>query len=393
MAAQCAAALQYDESVLEIIICEEIMDVKLLLLRSQDIFSDSRVLKYENFLKEENITCAIVGWDRKGENLKREHTVYYKRRAGFQQGAKGIVNRAWWNFYLLRFLLREYRGYKVIHACDFDTVMPAILMKLLGKKVIFDIFDWFSDEVKTGKFWIDKIINSLEKFAVKHADLVILCEEGRLAQIQCNPKNYIVIPNFPTQLFCEGNEERRLNVMRESDAPIVVTYVGGLVKSRGLVELVDCVEGDERFELEIAGFGDSRIEEHVKNAAQHYQNIHFHGKVSYDKAIELMKKADLLYAMYYKENPNHIFAAPNKFYESVCLRKPIITTVGTLAGEKVEKYKTGFVIEEGQEALTEFLFGINRDIIQTIAQSMTQVNFFKKRLAENLASYRNFIDG
>lgn len=369
------------------------MDAKVLLLRSQDIFSDSRVLKYENFLKEENITYAIVGWDRKGENLKREHTVYYKRRAGFQQGAKGIVNRVWWNFYLLRFLLREHRGYKVIHACDFDTVMPAIMMKLLGKKVIFDIFDWFSDEVRTGKFWIDKTINTLEKFAVKRADLVILCEEGRLAQIQCDPKRYIVIPNIPSQLFCEEKEERGLNGTRESDAPIVVTYVGGLVKSRGLAELVDCVGGDERFELEIAGFGDCGIEEYIKNAAQQYQNIHFHGKVSYDKAIALMEKANLLYAMYYKENPNHIFAAPNKFYESVCLGKPIITTVGTLVGNKVEKYKTGFVIGEGREALTEFLSGINRDRIQMMVQSMPRIQFFKKGLVENLAAYRSFIDG
>lgn len=38
------------------------MGTKVILLRSQDIFSDSRVLKYESLLKKENIPYAIVGW-------------------------------------------------------------------------------------------------------------------------------------------------------------------------------------------------------------------------------------------------------------------------------------------------------------------------------------------
>ena len=53
------------------------MGAKVILLRSQDIFSDSRVLKYESLLKKENIPYAIVGWDRKGLNLKRENTFFY----------------------------------------------------------------------------------------------------------------------------------------------------------------------------------------------------------------------------------------------------------------------------------------------------------------------------
>lgn len=372
---------------------EGIMDVKVLLLRSQDIFSDSRVLKYENFLKKKDISYTIVGWDRKGKNLRREHTVYYNRRAGFQQGAKGVVNRIWWNFYLLRFLFRQFSGYSVIHACDFDTVMPSLLMKLFGKKVVFDIFDWFSDEVRTGKFWIDKPINILEKFAVKHADFVILCEEERIEQIECDPKRYIVIPNFPVQFFDDGGENCVTNKRNGLNGRIVITYVGGLFDFRGLKELVDCVGGNERFELEMAGFGDCEIEEYIEEVAQCHKNIHFYGKVSYDKAIKLMKGADLLYAMYYKENPNHIYAAPNKFYESVCLRKPIITTVGTLVGDKVEKYKTGFVIEEGREAFAEFLSGIDRDTIEKITQSMPQIDFFKDELNKSLDCYRRFIDG
>lgn len=59
--------------------------------------------------------------------------------------------------------------------------------------------------------------------------------------------------------------------------------------------------------------------------------------------------------MYYKTNPNHLYAAPNKFYEALALEKPIITTAGTLVGDKVKSIKSGYVINEGERAFEELL--------------------------------------
>ena len=56
--------------------------------------------------------------------------------------------------------------------------------------------------------------------------------------------------------------------------------------------------------------------------------------------------ADLVMAVYEKVNKNHILAAPNKYYEGLYLGKPIITTAGTLIGDKTIKYNTGYAIEE-----------------------------------------------
>lgn len=361
------------------------MGTKVILLRSQDIFSDSRVLKYESLLKKENIPYAIVGWDRKGLNLKRENTFFYKRRAGFQEGEKAIVNRVWWTFFLFRFLFMHLKEYQIIHACDFDTVLPSLVMRILGKKVFFDIFDWFSDEVKTGKSWIDKPINLLEKFAVRHSNLVILCEKGRLRQIQCTPKNYIVIPNVPSQLLGQINSTK---IVKENVSwPIVIAYVGGIVHSRGLLELVDCISGDDRFVLKIAGFGDSIIENTIKAAAQKYMNINFHGKVSYDRALEIMRESDILYAMYYKDNANHIYAAPNKFYESIYLNKPVITTEGTLVGNMVKQYRNGFVISEGKQALSDFLNSLTLQSIYMKKQDMGKTKDWEKKIQNCFSQY------
>lgn len=271
--------------------------VKIILLRSQDIISDSRVLRYEKWFKDTNISYKIVGWDRELKGIERENTVYFRHKTGFQQRIGGIKNRIKWNWFLLKYLFKNYRAYKIIHACDFDTVLPALILRLVGKTVIFDIFDWFSDEVATGNYVIDSTINFLEKCAVRFANLVIICEKGRIRQMAILPNNYIVIPNIPTYSRFESNNKKE----RELSSLLHIAYVGSIVQDRGLSELLKVVSDLSNITLCIAGFGDDEIVEQIIDYTEHYHNITYHGKVTYDKAIEIMKDADLIYAMYYKK--------------------------------------------------------------------------------------------
>lgn len=357
---------------------DEMNPLDVIILRSQDIFSDSRVLRYEAWYKKNQITYRIIGWDRQGKNLKRDNTEYYDGIAGFQQGAKGILGRIKWNWFLLGYLFSYRRDYKIIHACDFDTVMPSLVMKLFGKKVVFDIFDWFSDEVKTGKWYIDKPINFMEKLSVKLADLVIICEKGRLQQMEIVPSHYIVVPNIPV-----GNGDSVMPVDGKSschydDYSIAIAYIGGLVEHRGLRELVNVISRYPNIRLNIAGFGDEAIIKYMTDMSEKFANIYYYGKIPYGEALSIMKQSDLLYAMYYKTNPNHLYAAPNKFYEALFLAKPIITTNGTLVGDKVESIKSGYVIDEGEKAFEDLL---DRIISNGIRGKMDFVRAFEDEIA------------
>lgn len=359
-----------------------------IILRSQDIFSDSRVLKYEDWYKRNNIFYRIVGWDRQGKSLQRENTDYYRGIAGFQQGAKGILGRIKWDYFLLRYLLANRKKYRIVHACDFDTVIPALIMKCFGKKVIFDIFDWFSDEVKTGKWYIDKPINFLEKISARTADLVIICEEGRLEQMGVRPAKWLVIPNIPS--FTELSSVESKESLPE-DGFIKIAYVGGLVENRGLRELIDVVPLFPQIKLTVAGYGSTDISNYIKKAAGKYNNIKFLGKIEYKTALQIMQQADLLYAMYYLENPNHKFAAPNKFYESIFLHKPIITTQGTLVGNMVKKNHSGFVIGEGATALENLFRRLSLNSVKKVQYNMPIASYFMNKLNFSLQEYKSFI--
>lgn len=361
---------------------------KILLIRSQDILTDSRVIRYEKWFKKHDVAYRIIGWDRNRKNITRPHTIYYRGRAGFQQRSKAIINRLKWNTFLVEYLFLYRKTYDVVHACDFDTVLPALVTKLFGKKVIFDIFDWFSDECKTGKILIDKSINILEKWAVKMADLVIICEEERSEQIGVRPKKYIVISNIPNESFISSTTQYN----NSSDDRISIAYVGGIVEDRGLEELVNVASSFPDIQLKIAGYGKTQLVKKMKEYSKKYDNIKFYGKVDYNKAINIMSKADMLYAMYYKTNPNHKWAAPNKFYEAIFLKKPIITTEGTLVGNKVKKCGNGFVLPEGKEALKRFFLDVSiKDIRQKQVIIDCLYEKYKDRFNTQMQGYQNEI--
>ena len=80
-----------------------------------------------------------------------------------------------------------------------------------------------------------------------------------------------------------------------------------------------------------------------------------------------MSQSDLLIGMYCTTNRNHYYAAPNKFYESLMLGKPLITSKGTAVGDKVIKYDTGFAIHDSKDELSSLLLTLhkNRELIST----------------------------
>lgn len=49
-------------------------------------------------------------------------------------GKKGIVFRFKWSLFITKYLLKNKKKFDVIHACDLDTIWPALLMKGFRKK-------------------------------------------------------------------------------------------------------------------------------------------------------------------------------------------------------------------------------------------------------------------
>ncbi len=332
----------------------------ILLFRANGIFA-SRVNKYSDYYKRSHRQYRIIGWDRLGEGLQRENYEFFQYRTRYVQGGiKAIVAKIKWIRFVYNYLKDHKEIVTTVHACDLDVAFPAALFKRKYKKdlnIIFDVCDWNS--ASGLKWYIRKIFQAGERFTVKHCNHMILCEPERINQIQFKvtiPVHIMRnIPSFDETAFLD--EE----VIKPFDNDkITVAYVGWFGHGRFIDELMDYAETG-KINLLIAGFGMDQLEEHATKLDETMDTVRFFGKVDYKYGLQILKAADIVYAMYCKSIPNHFFAAPNKFYESMFLGKAILSTKGIPLEDKIMKYGTGYAIEESMDELANFMEHITKD--------------------------------
>lgn len=324
------------------------------LLRSTDGNPDSRFEKYIDFLDSKNIKNLSICWDRKNSKTETNQKIFYKRPSSYGMGLANIKGLIGFNRFIYKNLKARKNEYNVIHACDFDTVIPATLMHIFHhKRVIYDVFDWYIDS-RALKGIIKFGVSVIEYFNIKCADAVIICEPERRIQLNTEPKQTWILPNIP-------NYSTKLAYKPIGDV-LTIAYVGVLGIDRGIENLIRYAKENSKINLKIAGFGP--LESLLSDVAK-FPNITYYGSVKYRDALEIMNGADIVYAMYQKTNRNHILAAPNKYYEGLYLGKPIITTRGTIVGDKTDKFQTGYVIEESYQDLVELIANITPTDIET----------------------------
>lgn len=335
-----------------------------ILIRCNDVVSDPRAMKYVRFLQEKGVEYKIIGWDRDGNKDVMPNAVFWQKKAGYNVGGFcAVKNRLGWMFFVVKQLLKTGREEVVLHGCDIDSAFPAALYKIFNpkSKLLFDVFDWFSATLYNQKQYILKAFGIMEMFTVNHSNKIVICEPERIEQIPFHIDESLitVLPNIP--FFNDNSFLEKDSRKSFSNNLLTFSYVGGFSKDRCLFEIVKIAEKG-KINLSIAGYGDKELEEKLESLRD-CPYIRYYGKVPYQEGLNISYNSDIMYAMYSKVNPNNIYAAPNKYYESMFLSKPLFTTKGTIVEKKVLNYQTGFVSEEKESDILETLSHITKEKI------------------------------
>ena len=330
---------------------------EVLICRSNPVAPDPRVEKCANTLINAGYPVRILAWDRSGTHLPNEmkDNVSIERiqiRGKFGSGTRNLIALLRWQIELGLWLARNHQNIQIIHACDFDTVIPAVIAKKIwGLKVIYDIFDFYADHVRT-KSWIRNLIRTVDRRIISRVDAVILVDEARRIQIEdCQVKRCEIIYNSPPDrlqsLKSNSNERFPKNSFQ-------IGYVGMMLKDRGLLELIQVLKKHPEWQFELAGFGGD--ESFILSAARELPNIHWHGKIDYQSSLELYFHSDVILATYDPAIPNNRLGSPNKIFEAMMLGKPVIVAENTNMDRAIREARAGFVIRYGDlEALENAL--------------------------------------
>ena len=331
-------------------------DNKICILRSNPVNPDSRVEKEAEALVEAGYDVDIFCWDRESNHKVVKEIVHnkipayrYGVKASYGGGMRNLKPYLKFQLRLVSWLLKYGGKYSVIHACDFDTAFFSYIpSRFMRCRFVFDIFDYICGEPKNV---MQRLVKQSENWLINHSDATIICTEQRKEQIKgTKPKKLVIIHNSP------NSNNRVFDLLEEVDKnKVSVVYVGVLLDNRLLSEMVNVFKRTPNINFYIGGFG--LLEDEMRDASEKYTNIHFWGKLSYDQTLSLEEECDIMTSIYDPSVENHIFAASNKFYESLMLGKPVIMVRGTGMSTYIEENDIGEIIEYTE---TSFEMGLRK---------------------------------
>ncbi len=324
------------------------MSSRILILRSNPVAPDPRVDKIAHALTAASYPVVIIGWDRTGElptdelaGEARLHRLSIK--ANYGRGLGNLPNLLRWQAGLLRWLSRHRDSFDIIHACDFDTLLPALWCKRRwGKLLVYDIFDFYADHLRNTPAPLKTLIRRADLWGIGQADAVILADDSRTGQVAgSHPRRLAVIYNSPEDVL-PGLQDGH---PAPPQSQLHLAYVGLLQVERGILELLEVLGRHPEWTLAMAGFGgDEAI---ILPLVERMPNITWHGRIPYDQALELYAGADVLFATYDPAIPNHRYSSPNKVFEAMMLHKPIIVAQDTNMDRIINESQSGLVVPYG----------------------------------------------
>lgn len=337
---------------------------RVVLIRSNPVRPYPRLEKTANALLKAGYQIHVLAWDRDSNYEPKEEVLSLVNgnvpitrvgikgefSGGFKKNFKSLLL---FQRFIYRWLNKNKKEYDVIHAYDFDTgFISSFCAKKNGKKLVYDIPDYYVDSHGLKGSVIGKIVQNLENRVINNADAVIICTEKRKEQIKgTTPKKLVVLHNTP---YDQQLDDNTISHYQFDKNRLKLVYIGVFGSTRFIDKIAEIVAKREDCEFHIGGFG-GNMEKYFEDWSKKCDRIKYYGRVPYGQTLNIEKNCDVICAIYDPSVPNHYYAAPNKFYEALMLGKPIIMAKDTGMDDIVSSEDIGMVIDYSVEGLEKAL--------------------------------------
>ena len=332
--------------------------MKSLMLVSNDVVRDTRVLQEARSLVRAKYDVTIVGWDRENVHPTGELSIdgidiRLLKSTSLMKIAPSMVIRStlWWRS---AFRQASEVTYDLVHSHDLDTLQTGVRLKKRRKvPLLFDAHEIFAymiegDYPKT----VMDYATRMERRLVKSADHVVTVNDRLKAHYEAlTDKHVTVVMNC--------REDIAPKYTPPSNDVFTVVYIGNLHKSRYILELINVVQKMEGVRLLIGGH--KELAEEVRRRCAGHVNTTFLGEVPNDEVLRHTAAADAVFCMFDPGNRNNQVGSPNKIFEAMAVGRPVIVTRGILSGDIVEKERCGLAVEYTEAALRTALETLRED--------------------------------
>lgn len=311
---------------------------------TNDLVCDARAHRTCLTLSRANATVTLVG--RKLKNSPEpEEQVYHLKRFRLPVN-KGFFFYMLYNARLLLYLITR-KKVDILVACDLDTLPANYLTSVFRRCVlVFDSHEYFTEvpELQTNRFartvWL-----YLEKFLFPRLKIAYTVS-NTIAEEYAEKYGlkFDVVRNLPltyveTELYPLPQHLREMKK---------IIYQGAVNIARGIELMKEVVMLMDNVVLIIAGDGDifHKLREDWSGEIM-TGKVYFTGRIHREKLAGLTIQADMGFSMEEDLGKNYRYALPNKLFDYIQARIPVLVSDLPEMRKVVEKYEAGLVAVSG----------------------------------------------
>ncbi|GHB83298.1 hypothetical protein [Persicitalea jodogahamensis] len=226
--------------------------------------------------------------------------------------------------------LLAFRRYDSVHIINEPQLLVLWPLLWLQKRVVLDIFD----SIFLRKNQPGNQLSWLKKLVYAPVGLCIVTDENRLKLLpDFMKKKGSIVPNYPYYQTSLPPKERT--------AGLTLLYYGWLGEQRGTMTVRSLLAADPALKVIMAGW---LADESSRLLTQH-PRVEWLGVIPQAEATKIAaRRADYILCVYAPINDNNINASPNKIYDAIQTRTPVIINAEVKVSDFVRDTRIGYVL-------------------------------------------------
>ncbi len=205
---------------------------------------------------------------------------------------------------------------------------------------------------------IRNLLRKMDKRIIEKSFATVMTSEGFVDYHfgEIKPSNIIIVPNRLNPKITSFPYKGKMTDINH----LTIGFVGG-VRYRTIVNFAEVfVRNFPENSFHVYGDIEPFLKDKCEELKRDFTNIHFHGVFKNPQDLpSIYEKIDLVLATYDYSSVNVRYAEPNKLYEAIYFKTPIIVSKGTFLSKKVESLGIGYSINAmDNEEIIGFIKGI-----------------------------------
>ncbi len=349
-------------------------------IKTKRIESDGRLLKWVNTLSNYQIKSAILALEDSNSCRKTDSDIdiqstclksrkFYSQRKGYWIKVPE---------YLINVFFRIYKSKAdAILFHDVQQYLNLIVFCMLKKiKVFSPLLIWDLHELPHNGLLHNKVTARILNFLLENIDLVIYTNEERRQylkeKLNQDEKKFFILNNFPDDTFINNPyQPLKDELLTWLNGMPYILWMGIASKKRNFQSLIEVYSKyTTKFKIIIMGDVSPEFDKIVNSYIK--EQLIYATFVSQNEVQQFVDNALFSIVLYANDSPNNFYCEPNRLYQLIVRRIPIISGCNPVMARTVKEFNAGLILNDDGKS------SVNLDI--KINQMLSDFSHFRQNM-------------